>query len=102
MIHKTKKEAFFGWSYTKTELFASNIECGLCANECSLHNNICGGKTVEKGNPLCSKCYHCFAVCPNGAITIEGLKEEATPVSSPAVAECDLLRLLAGRRSSRR
>lgn len=83
--------------------------CGLCVSVCndfSLH--LTEGKAVESSNPAfgCIACGHCMAICPTGAISINGrelspddlfkLPSAGKPIDYEA-----LLTMMAGRRSIR-
>jgi ferredoxin len=49
--------------------------CGLCADVCKDYSIIMkDGKAVVSGQPVfgCIACGHCMAICPKGAIKIEG------------------------------
>lgn len=73
--------------------------CGICARECGHHIQINGG-TIDPENVDCTHCYHCYTVCPCGAIQPCGQEAIATDPSS-AVSNAALLHLLASRRSIR-
>lgn len=49
--------------------------CGLCVEECQIFHSIelDENNKAIKSKDACNRCYHCFAVCPQGAITIEGV-----------------------------
>ena len=58
--------------------------CGLCARDCAF-----GVLTMKEGRPAvrdgregqCMDCQHCLAVCPVGAVTINGVAaEKGVPV----------------------
>ena len=75
-------------------------KCGLCVNDC-LTKAI---EINENGNPemkspsFCIKCQHCFAICPNGAISIMN----KNPENSEKIEKYDsenLLNLIKSRRS---
>lgn len=46
--------------------------CGLCVNDCFTNDiELSGGAAQSKGR-FCIECGHCFAICPENAITLEG------------------------------
>jgi len=84
--------------------------CGVCSDICPRHIP----ETITDGNgkvtrispersALCMACGHCVAVCPNDAISVEGLSamdyEPARPVT---ISDIDFFNLLKKRRSIRR
>ncbi len=62
---------------------AACIKCGACVRDCAfkaLHLDD-DRYPVLASEDRCMHCQHCFAICPNGAITFDGhLASEATPV----------------------
>ncbi|MGO9410287.1 MAG: nitroreductase family protein [Spirochaetia bacterium] len=73
--------------------------CGACIRECG-H----GGPQVLRDHAwaTCEKCFHCFAVCPSGAITVRdgtNLADDAEP--TPPIGIQELTNFLASRRSVR-
>ncbi len=48
--------------------------CRTCIRECIQNQALSGIKHVEPSKIRCSQCFHCFAVCPNKAISISGPK----------------------------
>ena len=54
------------------------IACGQCVRDCAFK----ALKTDDSGRPVmvaakrCMRCQHCFAVCPTGAISIDGNRAE--------------------------
>ncbi len=78
------------------------IGCGLCIKDC-----ICGviafddnKKPYEKNPNNCIKCQHCMAVCPTGALSIDGKNpQNSKPVSTHNPEE--ILNLIKDRRSFR-
>ena len=83
---------------------ASCRGCGLCAADCPV-------RLIEmvEGHPVlaaareeaCIRCQHCFAVCPEGAISILGLRpEDSLPAVGPEPGAMEAL--IRGRRSVRR
>ena len=77
------------------------IKCGLCAKDCITYSI----KYDEEGYPifdnsLCIGCQHCFSICPQGAISING----KNPQESSSVDFSDperILGLIKSRRSVR-
>lgn len=47
------------------------ISCGRCVKECGNHIKIQNGNHVDHDNPKCSKCFHCYTVCPKNAIKLD-------------------------------
>jgi nitroreductase/NAD-dependent dihydropyrimidine dehydrogenase PreA subunit len=78
-------------------------ECGECVRECVRHQTIPSGTHVDHSSPLCSRCLHCYAVCPAGAIV---LSEAYVPLDDDRreheVTPERLQYLMAYRRSTRR
>jgi nitroreductase/NAD-dependent dihydropyrimidine dehydrogenase PreA subunit len=76
------------------------IDCGACARECARHlpvyrNGQNGGNGLD-----CAGCLHCFAVCPQGAVVVEGL-ESNDHGQAPPISPAAMRGLLARRRSYR-
>ncbi len=73
--------------------------CGACIRECG-HG---GPRALRDRAPeKCKRCFHCFAVCPSGAIAVRGRTDrdvESAPV--PPVGIKALTAFLASRRSTR-
>lgn len=86
---------------------AKCIRCGECVNECPV-NILVIGDTVpfvaDGRSGDCIGCQHCLAVCPEGAVSVLGLKPENSyqldGTEMPSYLQLD--RLLRGRRSVRR
>lgn len=78
------------------------IGCGLCAKDCvSSYLYIEGGKAhTNKGG--CIECGHCYAICPQGAVTMAGYecKDEAVVPMTEIPADT-LLTAMRSRRSIR-
>ena len=82
------------------------VKCGMCVRDCAFK----ALKTSEAGGPemadaeKCMRCQHCFAVCPVGAIRIDGISASDAPVSRalalPSAEEVE--NWLSVRRSTRR
>jgi ferredoxin len=83
--------------------------CGLCADVCKDFSIIMkDGKAVVSGQPVfgCIACGHCMAICPKGAIKIEGrfLSPDdlyTLPDKSETASYDSLLKLFQRRRSIR-
>lgn len=80
------------------------IHCGLCLKDCLLNclefseSNI--PQFSEGGRDRCVGCQHCLAVCPAGALSLDGKNpEDSLPVSYGSSEE--LLKLIKSRRSVR-
>lgn len=77
------------------------VKCGLCAKDCITYSI----KYDEEGYPvfdnsLCISCQHCFSICPQGAISINGKNpEESSKVQYGKPDE--ILNLIKSRRSIR-
>ena len=78
------------------------IKCGLCTKDCltsAIEQNENGTPIMK--NPLnCIECQHCFAICPQGAISIM----EKDPQNSNEIKQInpdDILNLIHSRRSIR-
>ncbi len=79
------------------------INCGLCMQECGHHEGKQQLKRVVPDNPDCSRCYHCYTICPSGAIhTCDG---SSAPLFNRAklqeITSENLLNFLGYRRSIR-
>lgn len=82
------------------------VKCGMCVRDCAFK----ALKTSDSGGPVmadatkCMRCQHCFAVCPTGAIRIDGISASDAPVSRglalPSAEEVE--NWLSVRRSTRR
>ena len=80
------------------------IKCGACINDCitySLEKDKNGFAQVSSaGESCCISCQHCFAVCPVGAISIDGkAPEEAFDVNDSN--HDNVLNLIRSRKSIR-
>lgn len=83
------------------------IRCGECVNECPVNILVIGEGTpfvADGRSGDCIGCQHCLAVCPEGAVSVLGLRPaDSSPLSGdemPSFAQLD--RLIKGRRSIRR
>src|SRR5574344_160549 len=80
--------------------------CGACVRDCGF-----GVLAMKDGRPVvregreeqCMNCQHCLAVCPEGAVTINGVDADAcTPLAQmPIPPPNELANLLRSRRSIR-
>lgn len=77
--------------------------CNLCASVCIGGPIYDGPEVRDDGNILCVECGHCYAICPEDAITLTGFGDfqphelaERPPVDGHA-----MMSLLRGRRSGR-
>ncbi|MGI9538472.1 MAG: nitroreductase family protein [Desulfocapsaceae bacterium] len=83
------------------------IRCGECVKECPVNILVIGDTVpfVADGRSRdCIGCQHCLAVCPEGAVSVLGLRPEDSyqldGTEMPSYLQLD--RLLRGRRSVRR
>ncbi len=79
-------------------------KCGLCLTECPVRIIEMDSVPFIRDNKEvnCIKCQHCFAVCPEGAISIFGKKaENSIKVSDNIPNAEDMARLIKTRRSIR-
>ncbi len=75
------------------------IGCGLCVSDCvSSYLRIEGGK-AKAGKAGCIECGHCYAICPQGAVTMVGYDCTDEPVVPMTELPSDTL--LAAMRSRR-
>lgn len=83
------------------------IRCGECVNECPVNILVIGDSIpfiADGRNGDCICCQHCLAVCPEGAVSVLGLRAEDSYRldTAAAVSYLQIDRLLRGRRSVRR
>ncbi len=78
--------------------------CGLCAKDCPM--GLIQGNPPQVGQEqeaICVRCQHCMAICPTGAVSIEGRKPEDSFILSkdsfPPLEQ--MIQLVRGRRSIR-
>jgi len=76
------------------------ILCRLCAIECPAKTSLDNLRSNQQSE-ICDKCFHCYAICPENAILINGLNEEQSE-KTLAIQYTDLLDLLKKRRSHRK
>jgi len=77
--------------------------CGTCVSDCFPRLLLAGTKHVDPQDPRCERCFHCYAICPAGAIAIAGLKSQNTIPPQAWLSEdaLALSRTLENRRSTR-
>ncbi|MBU2644331.1 nitroreductase family protein [bacterium] len=83
--------------------------CGICGDVCPRHIPVTAGQAGDKRTRiseerigLCMSCGHCMAVCPNSAIEVETLADQAFDGVAPLrTTSDDLLQLMKQRRSVR-
>ncbi|MGN0846237.1 MAG: nitroreductase family protein [Kiritimatiellia bacterium] len=80
--------------------------CGKCVKDCGFGVLAMkdGGPVVRDGkDELCMNCQHCLAVCPEGAVTVNGVGPDAcTPLEQmPIPPPVEVANLLMSRRSIR-
>ena len=77
------------------------IECRLCAIECP--SKTAGNNEIRANqfSPHCDRCFHCYAICPEHAIQVEGVDEVMVSDSSQ-IEYNTLLQFLKERRSIRK
>lgn len=76
------------------------IQCRLCAIECPANTASSDQIHSDQHSEFCDRCFHCFAICPQHAIQVKGVKEELVPVQSEITYQ-SLLMHLKKRRSHR-
>lgn len=83
------------------------IRCGECVNDCPVNILVIGEAApfvADGRGGDCIGCQHCLAVCPEGAVSVLGLRPTDSlalnNVEPPSFAQID--RLVRGRRSVRR
>ncbi len=83
------------------------IRCGECVNECPVNILVIGDRTpfvADGRDGDCIGCQHCLAVCPQGAVSVLGLRPADSYILDgaelPTFVQID--RLVRGRRSVRR
>lgn len=76
--------------------------CGLCAKDCPM-GLIQGNPPRMEQADICVRCQHCMAICPTGAVSIEGRKsEDSLALSKESFPPLEqMLQLVRGRRSIR-
>lgn len=80
--------------------------CGLCVLDCLPHvlEMFQGSPRVAAGmEDACYQCQHCMAICPEGAVSVLGLRpEDSEPLPGDGLDPRKLETLIKGRRSVRR
>ncbi len=80
--------------------------CGMCVTDCPAHvlEMFQGSPRVAAGREdACYKCQHCLAICPEGAVSVLGLRpEDSETLSGDGLDPRQLETLIKGRRSVRR
>lgn len=76
------------------------IQCRLCAIECPANTASADQIHSDQNSEFCDRCFHCYAICPQHAIQVEGAEEETIPETHHIGYE-DLLIHLKKRRSHR-
>jgi MinD superfamily P-loop ATPase len=87
-------------NYTITINESRCVSCGTCAEECQRHLPVHRvGEPTDVGLE-CISCLHCYAICPQGAISIDFDESIAVPEQGNETES--LINLTARRRSCRR
>ncbi len=86
---------------------AKCIRCGECVNDCPVNILVIGEAVpfvAEGRSGDCIGCQHCLAVCPEGAVSVLGLRPaDSLRLDKGALPSWDQIdRLIRGRRSVRR
>jgi nitroreductase/Pyruvate/2-oxoacid:ferredoxin oxidoreductase delta subunit len=77
------------------------IQCRLCAIECPSKTAGTNEILANQFSPHCDRCFHCYAICPQDAIQVEGV-EKVMASESPQIEYPQLLQFLKDRRSIRK
>lgn len=77
--------------------------CGFCVRDCITFHSIAldENKKARKILPGCNSCYHCVAICPQGAITIDDLELSEKTEYKPSFTSEDYLDFIKNKRSIR-
>lgn len=77
--------------------------CGLCVRDCMTCHSIMLDESNKAKKILsdCISCYHCVAICPNGAITIKNTEPLETKKYRPTFTSNEYLDFLKNKRSIR-
>ena len=81
--------------------------CGKCARDCMVKaidfdREVKVPRFVDDGAEICIHCQHCVAVCPSGALSIDGVKAENCPPNGALPEVEKMENLIHQRRSIRR
>ena len=74
-------------------------DCGICTEECPNHKTKDGHSCVDHNYEYCDRCLHCYAVCPQNAISVNGINQD---INREKLESNTLLAHLMNRRSYRR
>ena len=79
------------------------VQCDACVKDCLSRNIHRKGALPEAAESDCLECQHCLAVCPEGAISVFGLRpEDSLPLLDDAIpAYRQMKAFVRGRRSVR-
>ena len=82
------------------------VRCGLCIRDCApaiLEFDPESGfpRVIPGSEPGCTRCQHCLAVCPRGAVTVFGRDPEKSLPGGEGPTPEEMLNLIANRRSFR-
>ncbi len=80
------------------------VACGLCVKDCAFHAlAMVDGRPTLTHSERCMHCQHCFAICPVGAITFEGIRPaDVQPIKGlPLPTAEETLNYMRARRSMR-
>ena len=83
------------------------LHCGICAGDCMVKalvfNKTAGlPETVKDAGGICIGCQHCVAVCPSGALSVNGVGAADCPPLGKLPAPEEMKNLIRQRRSIRR
>lgn len=78
------------------------IQCRLCAIECPSKTAGEGQIWSDQNSDQCDRCFHCYAICPQNAIRIDGFHGEKINGQENDICYDHLLHFLKKRRSIRR
>ena len=77
--------------------------CGLCVRDCIIFHSIIldENKKASKIDHGCNSCYHCVAICPQGAITVDDLELSENLLYKPSFTSDEYLNFIKNKRSVR-